>query len=173
MDETRLDNLVRDLVRLLQDLRELYDEAGAHMAAKLEAIRRGDSEQIHSITSREMLLAGRAVEREGLRRQIVERIGEILGLDAQSVRTMRLSELAEHLGEPRRSRLLTASTGLRAKLEEVERLRGISAMVTTEMLRHLGEVLMVMRSGGREPDVYSRRGRQETPRMANVFEAVG
>lgn len=173
MDESRTDSLVRDLVRLLGELRELYGQLGAHMGLKLDAIRRGDSDAIHSITAREMMLAGRASEREGLRRQIAQRLGEHLGIDRGAARSMRLADLAERLIEPRRSQLLGAAAGLRDKLEEVERAQRVNALVTREILRHLGDVLAVMTGGGAKGDVYSRRGRHDVPRSANVFEAVG
>ena len=49
----------------------------------------------------------------------------------------------------------------------------LSALVTEEMLKHIGEVLTVARGGGRAVDLYSSSGRFTTPPPANVFEAVG
>jgi hypothetical protein len=62
---------------------------------------------------------------------------------------------------------------LRQKLEEVEQARVTSALVTEEMLKHIGEVLTAARGGGRVVDLYSSSGRFNTPTPANVFEAVG
>jgi len=165
--------LVRDLVRLLKDLSGLYSELAMHMQNKFDAMKRADSSQMEAITAREMVLAGRVSEREGLRRQITRRIVEGLGLDSEQAKTTTLTSIAGYLAEPIRSQLLVTAAGLKSKLDEVERLRAKSAMVTQEMLKHLGEVFSVMRSGGQGADVYSRRGQREQAGPANVFEAVG
>ncbi len=192
MDALKVDILARDLVRLLQDLIGLHAEVAAHMRHKLDAIKRADSDTMQSLTAREMALVNRAAEREGLARQITQRIVEALGVrdvvaadlrvGRESARrpagtpaatTLKLTEMAELLPEPRRSQLLVSAAGLRDKLEEIERLRITSALVSQEMLRHLGEVLAVMTAGGPGSDVYSRSGRRERAVTANVFEAVG
>lgn len=173
MLDAKTDNLVRDLVRLLSDLMGLHAEMVMHMRSKLEAIKTADSDRIQSITARELLLASRAREREGLRRQIAERIAEGLGIDRSRGRSMKLTELAELLPEPRRSQLLVSAAGLREKLEELARLQQTTAVVTEQMLVHLGEVLRVMTAGTGPSDVYSSSGRRSVPHAANVFEAVG
>lgn len=173
MLDAKTDNLVRDLIRLMSDLMGLHSEMVMHMRSKLEAIRTADSDRIQSITARELLLASRVREREGLRRQIAERIAEGLGIDRMRGRSMRLTELAELLPEPRRSQLLVSAAGLREKLEELERLQQTTAMVTEQMLQHLGEVLRVMTAGTGPSDVYSRSGRRSELSAASVFEAVG
>lgn len=171
--DTKVDNLVRDLVRLLGDLGVLHAELLMHMKNKLEAVKRADSDAVQSITARELVLADRAKEREGLRRQITDRIVECLGLDAARSRTMRLSELAEHLPEPRRSQLLVSAAGLREKVAEIDRLNRTSEQVTRAMLHHLSEVMQVMTAGPATGDVYGRTGSRQAPRVAHVFEAVG
>ena len=57
--------------------------------------------------------------------------------------------------------------------EEIKRLSATSKMITGEMLRHMGEIIEVMTSGGSTTGVYSRAGSRETSGRANVFEAVG
>jgi hypothetical protein len=168
-----VDRLAQELVRLLGDLSGIYGELGMHMRNKVEAIKRADADQIQSITAREFLLADRAAEREGLRRQITQRILAGLGRAHGRYASLKLPVLAEWLAEPRRSQLLVAAAGLRERLEEIDRMRVTTTLITQEMLKHLGEVLSVMTSGGAGGDVYSRTGRREAGRMANVFEAVG
>ena len=167
----KADLLARDLVRLLTDLVSLHGDLGLHMQNKLDAMKRADSEQIQSITARETLLLERATERDGFRRQLTRRLLEELGLDPLA--TPRLSELAEHLAEPRRSQLLVAAAGLKEKLDSAERLRVTTTLVTQEMLKHMREVLSVMRGGGMGAELYSRSGRRERVSSATVFEAVG
>jgi FlgN protein len=171
--DVQLDNLVRDLIRLLGDLNALHGELAMHMRNKLDAIKRADSDQVQSITAREAVLAARAHEREGLRKQLADRIGMSLGLDKGSGRSVRLTDLAEKLPEPRRSQLLVAAAGLREKVREIESINKTSEVVTRTMLRHLSEVMQVMTAGPCGADVYGRTGHRQPPRTANVFEAVG
>ena len=173
MIKREVDLLARDLVRLLGMMTDLHGELAMHMRNKLDAIKQADSDRIQSITAREMVLADQAAEREGLRRQITARILEALEQEAQSERPISVADLAEFFPEPRRSQLLVAAAGLREKLHEISRMRVTTSLITQEMLKHLGEVLTVMRSGSGGSDFYSRSGRRQQSGPASVFEAVG
>lgn len=173
MAQTDVDNLCRDLGRLLSDMLELHKELAMHMQNKLDAIRQADSDRMQSITAREMVLADRIAEREGLRKQIARRIVAGLGRPSAQADKMKISELAALLAEPRRSQLLGLATGLREKIDQVEKLRITTTLITQEMLRHLGNVLSVMTSGGPREDIYRQTGQREQTRLPVVFEAVG
>jgi hypothetical protein len=167
------DALARDLVRLLTDLAGLHAEMAGHVREKLDAMRKADSERIAAITARELLLAEKVAEREGLRRQITRRIAEALGVQRAEAETMRVGELADRLSEPRRSQLITAATGLRQRLEELQRLQKTNALVTQAVLKHLSEIMGVMCVGGPAMESYTRGGRRARQCAASVFEAVG
>ena len=171
MNGLKTDILARDLVRMLGQLRELYDELAARMRERLEAVRQADAGRIQAAVAVEQELAGRLREREGLGRQLARRLAEATGHPAPRDATS--SELAGRLPEPRRSQLLLAAAGLRDRVREVERLQAVLGLVTREMLVHLGQVLDVMRSGGRSSESYSRTGTSQRVGAANVFEAVG
>ncbi|HSW47333.1 MAG TPA: flagellar export chaperone FlgN [Phycisphaerae bacterium] len=170
MTNSNVDNLARDLVRLLSDMTGTYGELAMHMHDKLDAIRRADADRITSITARETTLADRLMERHGLRRQMMRQLQQALGLGADA---MRLTDLAEHLPEPRRSQMITVAEGLKKQLASMEQLRQTSELVSREMLTHLGEVLTVMTSGVQGGDTYGRTGVRQSTSMARVFEAVG
>ncbi len=171
--DAKADNLARELARLLNDLSHLHDDLAGLMRTKLDAIRRADSDAIQSITSQEMVLTNRLSEREGLRRDLVRNILRELGEGPRTGRSIRMTELAERFAEPRRSQILVAATGLRARLEEIDRIRATTAMITEVMLKHMDQVFAVMTSGGATTGVYSRAGGRETSGRPNVFEAVG
>lgn len=173
MVDSKADNWARELVRLLTDMARLHDELAALMRGKLDAIRRADSDAIQAITSRELLLANRVAEREGLRRDLVRNLLRDLGLNPRQYPSVRMTELAEHFAEPQRSQILGAAAGLRSRIEEMDRMRMSTRMITEQMLAHMGEILAVMTSGGVATGVYSRGGDREISGRANVFEAVG
>lgn len=168
-----VDLLARDLVRVLNDLTGLHAELAAGAREQLAAMRAADAERIAAITANRAALAERAAEREGLRRQMTRRILEGLGAGQGRSASVKLSDLADLLPEPRRSQVLTAATGLRAAVEELQRLERINVLVTHETLRHLGQIVAVMRGGGSTGESYSRGGRRESFASASVFEAVG
>jgi hypothetical protein len=170
MPKANADNLARDLVRVLSEMTGIYGELAMHMNDKLEAIRQADTDRITSITAREMSLIDRLTERQGLRRQISRMLQRELELGEQAIR---VTELAEHLTEPRRSQLITVTAGLKRQLASMEQLRLTSELVTQEMLSHLGEVLSVMTAGAPGGDLYGRTGDRQQASMAHVFEAVG
>ncbi len=173
MSESSVDILAHDLVRLLSDLTELHGELAMHMRNKLDAIKAADTDRITSISAREMVLAERAMEREGLRRQITRQMLIGLGLAKSLTEPVKLSDLAERLSEPRRSQVLVAAAGLRARLQEIEQMRVTTTLVTQEMLKHVGEVISAMTSGGSGNGAYGRTGECQGPVPARVFEAVG
>lgn len=173
MTKPTADLLTRDLLRLLTELHALYSQAGALMAAKLEAIKAADTNRMAAFSAREMTLANRMVERDGLRRQLIRKLVAALELPGPLPEPIRLSDLAEHFAEPRRSALLSLSAGLQQKVREVEHLSTITRLVTQEMLAHLGEVIKVMTAGEIGAEVYGRSGRPQPVGAAHVFEAVG
>lgn len=173
VDGANVDVLAKNLVRLLTQMVQLHGELATLMSGKLDAMKRAESDRVASITAREQMLVERVSEREGLRRQITREIVEGLGLDPAEHEQIRMTELAEHLPEPRRSQLLVASAGLREKLEAIERMRVTTTLVTQEILQHMEEVLSVITAGVVAADVYSRSGHRQQPGSANVFEAVG
>lgn len=168
-----VDNLARDLVRLLNEMVGIHGELAMHMRSKLDAIKRADPDRIQSITAREAVLVRKAAERENLRRLITQRILGELGLDGGKTGKTRLTEFAECLDEPRRSQVLVAAAGLRDRLQEIERTRAITTLISQEMLKHMREVLAVMTGGSERAELYSRSGRRQQGAAAAVFEAVG
>ena len=187
-----IDNLARDLIRLLRDLIGLHGELAAHMREKIEAMRRAEAGQMAAVLARESALAKRIAEREGLRRQITERLAAETNAETPKVRVrsvsegpaesrkvemagqaVRLVDLAERLEEPKRSQLLAAAAGLRAKLAEMEELRVVTTLITQEMLKHLDAVMTAMTTADPGGEVYGRTGQKQRSGTAHVFEAVG
>jgi len=173
VSEPTVDILARDLVQLLSQLTDLHGELAMHMRNKLDAIKAADTDCISSITARETVLAERAMEREGMIRKISREMLIGLGLNKTLSEPVKLTNLAEHLPEPGRSQVLVAASGLRARLQEIEQMRVTTTLITQEMLKHIGEVISAMTSGGPSNDVYERTGQRHGPVPASVFEAVG
>lgn len=165
--------LARDLARLLTEMAGQYAELVACAREKIEAMRRADSEAMTAITGRELLLAQRIAQREGLRRQITRKLAECCGFERTRADALRIADLADRIEEPYRNGLLAAGAALRQNVEELQRLQQVSALITHEMLKHFGEVVLVMRGAGLATEHYTRGGRRAEQPSASVFEAVG
>lgn len=170
---TTVDILVRNLVRLLDQQAELHGELASLMRELIEAAKRADIDAIQALAARQGRVLERATEREGLRRELTGQILDAIGLDEASQGGLRLSELAGHLPEPLRTEVLVAASGLKRRVQDIERVRVTAALVTHGMIEHLNEVLAVMTGGVVETDMYSPIGRRGSNVSANVFEAVG
>jgi len=158
---------------VLGELKRLHGELGFVVQQKLDAMRKADTDAIHAATAREEFLAQRIREQEGLRRQILQLIGEANGMPAARARAMTIRELAELAAEPLRSRLLAAGAALRETVVETAERNRVAAIVSQEMLKHFRQVYQVMARTNGVQGGYSWTGRAETrPGMA-VFEAVG
>ena len=163
-----------DLVHLLDDMRQLYDELQATIRRRLEAIRRARMDDVQSCTSRESYLADRISNRDGLRRQLVRTTASGFGISPEAATTMTLSNLAERMDEPQRGRLLTASAALRGAVEALRTIHRTASVVTLEMLKHFQAITDAVARTGCEPGVYTVGGRlSRSGASARLFEAMG
>ncbi len=171
--EPSTEQRLNDLVRVLGDLTRLHEELRATIRRKLDAARAAEVEVIQSCTAREAFLATRLRQRDGLRRQLAERIGGDMGLAAETARSASVSELVREAPEPLRGRVLAAATALRDRAEQVADLNRTAALVTGTMLEHLRAVTTAMTQAGSESSGYSSEGRRAVGAPVRVFDAVG
>ncbi len=165
---------VEQVVRVLDELKHLHDELAVVVKGKIQAMRAADTDALRSAVAREGFLTQRIREQDGLRRQIMELVGELLGLSPDEAGRMTVSELAQRTVEPARSRLLAVAAAIREKAQEAARANEVAAMITAEMLKHFRHVFEVMAQvDAREVGLYSRTGRTEARAAMSVFEAVG
>ncbi len=163
-----------DLVRLLDDMRQLYDDLQTTIDRRLEAVRRARVDDVQSCTTREGDLADRISNRDGLRRQLVRTTASGFGIEPEAATTMTLSNLAERMDEPQRGRLLTASAALRGAVEALRTVHRTASVVTLEMLKHFQAITDAVARTGCEPGMYTVRGQLSRSRSsARLFEAMG
>lgn len=163
---------VAQLVTVLGELKRLHDELAIVVQRKLDAMRAANADAIRSTCSREEFLAQKIREQDGLRRQLLELVGTQMGLAGEVARAMTVTELADRVGEPARSRLLVLAAALRERVRATADTNRVVGLVSHEMLKHFRQVYGVMAEANRAPGLYSRRGRNENPAIT-VFEAVG
>lgn len=164
---------VRDLQRLLEQVRVVYGELFAVIDAKLGAMKRADVAALTELSAKEIALVQRLTERETLRGQLMDAIGGELGLTARAGRSMTISQLADRLAEPERGALLQTTEGLRAVLLKVMQANRVCGAVSLELLNHLRWVLAAVRPRDEKPNVYSGNGAFVGGGASALLELVG
>jgi len=164
---------IGDLVHLLVQMRDLYGDMQEILEAKLEAMKRADSDRLNDLAARERRLVERIRERDGLRRQLVALVCQEVGIGAGSERAVTLTELASRIQEPRRGHLLSLSQSLRDVVMKVGETNRIIGTVSDVMLKHFGKVYEAMTSCPEDPGVYSAKGVSSRNGGRILFSTVG
>ena len=136
-------------------------------------MKRADVPVLGVLSQQEQSLAGRLQTHEGLRRQLMDAMGEEMGLPATAARAMTVSQLATRLPELPRKRLLDVAKGLRDVVARVAQANRIAGAVSREILSHLTWVFSSVRPKDNRPVGYSGAGVMVGPREMRIFETVG
>jgi len=172
-DDNVVQERVESLFVLLQRLEGLHVNLRAVLSDKLESMKKSDLAALHESVERERALTARINEQEGLRKQLMERIGRGYGLASQAARTLSAGRLAERLTEAHRGRLDAAASRLRAAVVEVAKINAMIGRVSSQVLKHLGALFGQIGGAEASPGAYSKSGRTVAGRPFELFEAVG
>jgi hypothetical protein len=173
MTQTVEPRRLNDLVRLMGVLERLHEGLLTLVQAKIDAMKRADMPAMSALKDREQAVVRQLREREGLRRQLVDWMGEEMGLPSREARAWSVSQLAARLSEPGRTKLLDAAGGLRQVISRVAQANRIAGAVSREILNHLGWVFASVRPVEGRPVGYSGRGAVVAASQTRIFEIVG
>ena len=162
-----------DLLRLLATLRHLHDKLGDVIDAKLGAMKRADIHAMRDLGEQEQSLAARIHEREGLRRQVMDRIGDEMALGKGLARTLSATQLAEQLRGVDKSAFQEAADLLGHSIRRVAQINRVAGVATREMLHHLRWVFASVRPQREETVGYAGDGTLVSPSNTRIFDAVG
>ena len=164
---------LRDLLTLLGQLEQLHDELAALVKAKVDAMKRADMRTLQQRTEQEQDLVKRIQEREGLRRQLMDVIGEQLGLSPRSARTLTVSQLVSRIPKEQQEAILESAERLRFSVSKVARANRVAGMVAHELVDHLRRVFAAVRPKGERGTGYTGEGAAVPQSENRIFEAVG
>ena len=170
---TRLQDRLRDLNTLLNELVRLHEELLEVLQRKLVAMRQNDVDTIHECVAREGKLTGLISDREGLRRRLVVLIGCDLGIKEDEARSLSIRRLASHVDEQQRLKLLVAGERLTALLKEIAKVNAVVGDFAGRMLEHYRAVFGQITQGIVQPPVYGRDRAPAQSVEAQVIDAVG
>lgn len=164
---------VRDLVQVLADLEGLYGQLGECLDRKLAAVREARIDALAVIEQQQATLLQRIQQREGLRKQWMSKVAEIVGVSAKDTRMMTVSQLLEYVQDDQRADVKSTADRLRAAVESVRTRHEMAARVTRGVLEHLGRVFASVVTADESGGTYSARGVTAARSAAMLLEAVG
>lgn len=162
-----------ELVRLMDELTALHEQLLGAVCAKTEAMRRADMPAMRESGRQEQLLVERINERTGLRRQLMDMIGDQLGLPRKTARVITASQLAARLPESHRAALMAAAVRLKEAVAPVARANRMGSAIATRVVGHLKQVFASVTGAEGSAPAYSRTGGVAQRRDAMLFEALG
>lgn len=173
MAHTATKKLIDDLVSLLERLESLHKDMTALYKEKLSAIGKADIERVAEIVKQENRIACEIQERDGLRRQIMDKIGQELGMAQHDGRALSLSQLAGKVSKSQGAVLLAMRERLRSVTLQVSRVNRIAQKVSRTLLGHLGWVFEAVRPRACESACYTGQGAVATRTETCIVDAVG
>ncbi len=163
----------RDLLRLFDALAELNERLFVLLGSKIDAMKRADLAAMRGCGEGERELVEQLQQREGLRRQLMDAIGEELGLSSRAARLLTVTQLASRISEPQRAALLKAADLVRKAVLKVAQANRVVGTVSREVLNHLKWVFASVRPRDEKPAGYAGDGVLVTSSGAAMFEMVG
>jgi hypothetical protein len=162
-----------DVLKLFDAMRRLYEQLVGLIQSKIDAMRRADVETMRQLTEQEQSVVTRLHEREGFCRQLLDALGEEIGLPPRAGRALSVSQLASHLPPSEQTGLLHASSRLREVVFKATRANRVAGVVSRELLNHAKWILGSVRPAGATPVGYSGDGALVAPVNTRIFETVG
>jgi len=159
-----------DLVKLLDAMRVLHGELVALANVRLDAMRRADGLLMAQLDEREAAAVRRLQERDGLRKQLMDAIGDELGLRAG--RTMTVSELAGRLPAEARAALHAAADALRGVVADLAQLNRVVGLAAREVVHHMSWVFAAVRPKAGAVQGYASDA-SPVGDTGRIFEVVG
>ncbi len=157
---TSVNELVMRLEQILHSQQQDYEKLGQLIQRKREAIRQADMNAIADLCQKENTIAQHVTELEKTRLILSAELTRTL--DPKASRPLSMSEVAQAIDEPNRSRLLQLSQALRETIEEVRAASSIVRAAADGLSRHMGGLLQTVQSALSRARVYSDRGRIAT-----------
>lgn len=162
-----------ELICLLQSLVGTHEELLGVIREKLAAMKRADLHAMREAACRERTLASTIHEREGLRRQLMDLIGDEMGLPPKSARLFTVSQLEARLPDASARALRTAADQLLHVMHKVAQSNRVAGNACREIVNHMKWVFEAVRPAADRPVGYAGDGALVGPAPTKIFEAMG
>lgn len=162
-----------DLVRLLDQQREGYEQLFIILDGRIGAMRRGDWAAMQQQQDEHHALAERLADREGLRRQLMDAIGVELQLAPRAGRRLTVSQLAAKLPADLAAEVAQSADRLRLALFQVSQANRLAGHIARGILDHLRWVFEAVTPGRDAGGMYANDGAPAANNGPVLFEITG
>ena len=163
----------KDLVRWLHHVQRLHQQLLSVVRAKIDAMRRADLPALRDLGERERVVVQRLHKRQALRPQLMDEIGEEMGLSQRTTHALSMSQLASRLSAAHGARVLAAAEGARRAMTQVAQANRVAGAVSRELINHLRWIFAAVKPKDAEPAGYRGDGGACPPADLRIFEAIG
>lgn len=166
-----MDKWLDELETCLRRLDEHHDQLLGLVRRKHQAMRMGQHVLIADCCNREHEMVNRIAETEKRRQAAVGQV--TFALSPQARVPLKISDIAERVGEPRRGRMLVMQQRLKQTIELIQQENDVARRATEGLLRHVQGVIQQVAAavGGA---TYGRRGVVTSPNVAvSSFTVTG
>ncbi len=161
------------LLALMERLEVLHFELRQALRTKLETMRDARLDDLHECVRREQALAERIGEQEGLRKQLMAKLGRAYGLAPSVARKMPARTFAERLDGPYRERFNEAADRLKTAVRDVKRANEMIGRVSAQVLTHVSNLFSDITAPEADRAGYTKKGHPATGVKRELFEAIG
>ena len=166
-------DLLSELGVLLERLTRLYQELAGVARDMVTHMGWADMDALHADVAREEALIRQAQEQDGLRRQLLELIGNGYGVAPMVARRMTSSQLLRRVDPGRRPELEQIIRRLRRAAAELSEANRLTGLASSQVLTHMRELFAAMSRAEDAPAVYTRSGRTALSGTRRIFETTG
>ena len=152
-----MNDLIEELIKTIDGAAQLYEKLRVVLERKQAAIVAGQTDELTQCAATEESLVDLAQRLDGNRVNIMGTLAQRLGVPGGQAR---LHQLAERLGEPWASRLLSLKDKLTQLVRKVQEINRVNALLVKDSLDFIGDVLR--RCFHKQPAaglVYGQKGR--------------
>ncbi len=164
-----MDEQLDQLEGVLKQLGTAHESLLSLLKAKRVALRESDSDRVSAYCEKENLCVQKISELEKQRLELIGQLTEQLEPNADQ--PLRLVQLAEHLPEPRRGRLLVLKQQLTQHMENIRNETAVIRRATESLAKHMQGLVQTV--AGAMAGVYGQRGAPVAGAMTvSTFEAT-
>jgi len=168
-----MNKYIENLVEQLNQLRDLNQQLLQNLTAQQRAMRNGQVSSLQSCNARSQFLADRIRQSEDQVRRASGEIASQLDGDVIVAGNLNLGDLAEHLGEPARSRILALASLIRNLAQQIQQVNQTNQAVTEEVLNCFDLIKRRFGESQGHTALYDQQGDAVMIGEVKVLDAVG
>lgn len=164
---------VRELLRIIAEMRVAYLDVERLLTEKLAAMKRSDTASLEQLGRAETASAARLAQLTTRQTEWRRAVARGRNLNARAIEGFTVSTLAAAVAPPERDRLTNASKELREVIERTQALSQRVGLIARTVVEHVSRVLGSVRVGEVRPAAYTPRGEVAAAGGSALLDAVG